>query len=84
MQNDPNCTSTLVMRNIANIPVNVIYIDHSLKDSVDRFVRAERDAELRTTKFKNRESIVKKGASTRRSNVTTVTLKRITSRAIPC
>ena len=33
----------MVMRNLANIPDDVIYIDRGLKDSVDRLVRAERD-----------------------------------------
>ena len=44
VQNIPNCTGTSVMRNIANNPDDVIYIDHGLKDSVDRLVRVERDA----------------------------------------
>ena len=34
------------MRNLANIPDDVIYIDHGLKDSVDRLVRFERDVVL--------------------------------------
>ena len=46
VQNDPYCTGTSVMRNIANIPDELIHIDHNLKDSVDRLVRAERDVVL--------------------------------------
>ena len=46
VQNDPNCTGSTVLRNLANIPDDVIYIDHGLKDSVDRLVRAERDVVL--------------------------------------
>ena len=46
VQNDPNFTGTMVMRKLANIPDDVIYIDHGLKDSVDRLVRTERDAVL--------------------------------------
>ena len=46
VQNDPNCTGTSVMRNIANIPDELIHIDHSLKDFVDRLVRAQRDVVL--------------------------------------
>jgi len=34
------------MRNIANIPDELIHIDHNLKDYVDRLVRAERDVVL--------------------------------------
>ena len=46
VQNDPNCTGSTVMRNIANIPDELIHIDHNLKDSVDRLERAERDVVL--------------------------------------
>ena len=46
LPNDPNCTGTMVMRNLANIPDDMIYIDHGLKDSVDRLVRVERDVVL--------------------------------------
>ena len=46
MQNDPNCTGTTVMRNLDNIPVDVVYIDHGLKDSFDRLVRVNRDVVL--------------------------------------
>ena len=46
VQNDSNCTGTSVMRNIANIPDDLIHIDHSLKYSVDRHVSAERDVVL--------------------------------------
>ena len=34
------------MRNLANIPDDVICIDHGLKESVDRLVRVERDVVL--------------------------------------
>ena len=46
VQNNPNVTGTMVMRNLVNIPDDVIYIDPGLKESVDRFVRAERDVVL--------------------------------------
>ena len=46
VQNNPNATGTMVMRNLANIPDDVIYIDPGLKESVDRFVRVERDVVL--------------------------------------
>ena len=46
VQNNPNSTGTMVMRNLVNIPEDVIYIDPGLKESVDRFVRAERDVVL--------------------------------------
>ena len=35
-----------MIRNMGNIPDDRIQIDHSLKDSVDRLVRAERDVVL--------------------------------------
>ena len=41
VQNDPNCTGSTVLRNMANIPDDVIYIDHGLKDSVDRLVSSK-------------------------------------------
>ena len=34
------------MRNLANTPDDVVYIDHGLKDSVDRLVRVNRDVVL--------------------------------------
>ena len=46
VQNNPNCTGSMVMRNLVSIPDDVIYIDPGLKESVDRFVRAERDVVL--------------------------------------
>ena len=46
VQNNPNCTGSMVMRNLVNTPDDVIYIDHGLKESVDRLVRAERDVVL--------------------------------------
>ena len=42
VQNDPNCTGNTVIRNMGNIADERIQIDYSLKDSVDRLVRAER------------------------------------------
>jgi len=49
VQNDPNCTGNMVIRKMGNIADDWIQIDHSLKDSVDKLVRVERDAVL----FKN-------------------------------
>ena len=46
VQNDPNCTGKTVIRNMANIANERVQIDHRLKDSVDRLVRAERDSVL--------------------------------------
>ena len=46
VQNDPNCTGSMVIRNMGNIADERVQIDHSLKDSADRLVRAERDSVL--------------------------------------
>ena len=45
-QNDPNYTENMVIRNMVNIADERVQIDHTLKDSVDRLVRAERDTVL--------------------------------------
>ena len=46
VQNDPNCTGNKVIRNMGNVADERVQIDHSLKDSVDRLVRSERDSVL--------------------------------------
>ena len=43
VQNDPNCTGITVVRNMVNVADERLQIDHSLKDSVDRLVRADMD-----------------------------------------
>ena len=43
VQNDPNVTTTTVIRNMANVQDERVQIDHSLKGLVDRLVRNERD-----------------------------------------
>ena len=62
VQNNPNSTGTMVMRNLANIPDDVIYIDPGLKESVDRFVRAERDVVL----SRNLGGLVSRGIGTKK------------------
>ena len=44
--NDPNCTGNTVIRNVVNVADERVQIDHSLKDSVERLVRSERDSVL--------------------------------------
>ena len=46
VQNDPNCTGNTVIRNMGNVADERVQIDYSLKDSVDRLVRSERDTVL--------------------------------------
>ena len=46
VQNDPHCTGNMVVRNMANIADEQVQIDHTLKDSVERLIRAERDTVL--------------------------------------
>ena len=46
VQNDPNCTGNTVIRNMRNVADERVQIDHSLKDSVERLVRSERDSVL--------------------------------------
>ena len=46
VQNDPSCTGNTMIRNMANVGDERVQIGHSLKDSVDRLVRAESDAVL--------------------------------------
>ena len=97
VQNYPNSTGTMVMRNVANIPDDVIYIDPGLKESVSRFVRAERDVVLsrnlggmsvagnkHNEVHKLKKYCEEKGASIRRSNDTTIISRRIIFRAIQC
>ena len=96
VQNNPNCTGSMVMKNLVNTPDDVIYIDHGLKESVDRLVRAERDVVLsrnlggmsvggnKHNEVHKLKNIVKKGASIWRSNDTTIISRRITFRAIQC
>ena len=94
VQNNPNCKGSMVMRNLVDIPDDVIYIDPGLKESVDRFVRAERDVVLsrnlggmsvagnKHNKVHKLKNIVKKGASIWRSNDTAIISRRIIFRAI--
>ena len=46
VQNDPNCMGTTVIRNMVNVEDEQAQIDHSLKDSVNRLIRIERDTVL--------------------------------------
>ena len=46
VQNDPDCTGSMVIRNMVNVKDDRVQIDHILKDSVDRLIRVERDAVL--------------------------------------
>ena len=46
VQNDPNCTGNMVIRNMGNVADERVQIDHGLKDSVDRLVRSKRGSVL--------------------------------------